>query len=225
MLYDGDRGVVLQRDKKTYAIAPHLPCGLVSPETLRKIAAVAEKYHATLKCTSAQRIAIIGLKEEDIDAAWADLGEPHNPAKAGHMTGDKVRSVRACPGLEFCKRARQDSLGVGLHLDKKYHGKSLPGKMKLGVSGCPNQCSETCIKDVGLVGGARGWTLYAGGTGGTNPRLAKPLNDEEIPTETALKLVDKIVRFYAKTAQPSERLADVIERIGFTAFKQKLGLK
>ncbi|MHC4126321.1 MAG: NAD(P)/FAD-dependent oxidoreductase, partial [Planctomycetota bacterium] len=72
MLKDGDRGVIIQRDKKTYAVAPHIPCGVVTSEILRKIADVADKYNAAaLKITSAARIAIVGLNEEDIDDIWA----------------------------------------------------------------------------------------------------------------------------------------------------------
>ena len=62
MLKDGDRGVIIQRDKETYAVAPHIPCGILSSDMLRKIADVADRYHASeLKITSAARIAIIGL--------------------------------------------------------------------------------------------------------------------------------------------------------------------
>ena len=105
MLKDGDKGAILQRDQQTFAVAPHLPCGLVTPAMLRKIADVAEKYQAAaVKCTSAQRIAIVGVQEKDIDAIWAEFGDS-NP---GHMFGDCVRSVKACPGTQFWKRGRQD---------------------------------------------------------------------------------------------------------------------
>jgi NAD(P)H-nitrite reductase large subunit len=218
MLQDGFKGVVLQRDHKSYAITPHLPCGLVSPEMLRKIAHVAEKYGATLKCTSAQRIAIIGLRADQIDDAWRDLGG-ENP---GHLTGNVVRSVRACPGLEFCKRARQDSLAMGLTLDRLYHGKPLPGKMKMGVSGCPNQCAETAVKDIGLVGGAKGWTIFVGGCGGMNPRIGKQLFNEEVDDRRALEIVAGIVSFYQQRALPDERLGDVIARLGMTALQLAL---
>ncbi len=219
MLRDGDRGVVLQRDGKTYAIAPHLPCGLVTPGLLRKLADAADKYGATLKVTSAERIALVGIKPEDVDAIWAALGE-----KPGYMVGNRVRSVKACPGTHFCKRARQDSLGVGLELDKRYIGRKTPGKMKLGVSGCANQCAETAIKDIGLVGGARGWLVLVGGNGGTCPRLAKALTDEEVSTERALELVEQVMAFYEKTAQPDERMGEMITRVGMTAMKKVLGL-
>jgi NAD(P)H-nitrite reductase large subunit len=219
MLQDGHKGVVLQRDRKTYAVAPHLPCGVVSPAMLRKIADVAEKYHvAALKCTSAQRIAIIGLQEADVDAVWKEFGQ----TRPGHMIGDVVRSVKACPGTQFCKRAWQDSLQVGLELDAKYHGKHLPGKLKIGVSGCPNQCSETAIKDIGLVGGRHGWLVMVGGQGGMNPRLAKELTEEEVPTARALAIVDALVNFFSKNAEPGERMGELIDRVGMGKLRAAL---
>lgn len=219
MLQDGHKGVVLQRDRKTYAVAPHLPCGVVSPDMLRKIADVADKYHAqAVKCTSAQRIAIVGLQEADVDSVWKEFGQ----TRPGHMIGDVVRSIKACPGTQFCKRAWQDSLQVGLELDAKYHGKHLPSKLKIGVSGCPNQCSETCIKDIGLVGGRHGWLVMVGGKGGTNPRLAQPLTDDEVPTAKALAIVEALVKYYSANAEPGERLGDLIDRLKFKNFRAAL---
>mgnify|MGYP000129570146 CR=1 FL=1 len=75
MLNDGEKGVIIQRDKQTYAVAPHIPCGVVSGDTLRKLADVSEKYQAkALKITSASRIAIVGINEKDVDAVWSELG-------------------------------------------------------------------------------------------------------------------------------------------------------
>lgn len=221
MLNDGDKGVVLQRDRHTYALAPHLPCGIITPDFLRKLADVAEKYHAAaIKVTSAERIALIGLQERDIDAIRHDLGMP--PLVPGQMTGHCVRSVKACPGTQFCKRARQDSLAVGMELDRRYHGRQLPGKMKIGVSGCSNQCAETCIKDIGLVGGVRGWMVLAGGNGGSCPRLAQEVTEEEVSIEQALRLVDQIVAYYAANARPGERLGELMERVGKSALLTEL---
>ena len=214
MLQDGEKGVIIQRDKQTYAVAPHIPCGVVSPETLRKLADVAEKYGAAaLKITSAARIAIVGLKEEDIDNVWSELG-----MKAGAAVGLCVRSVKACPGTTFCKRGIQDSLSLGLKLDEKYHGLELPGKFKLGVSGCPNQCAETCIKDIGLVGMPKGWKLLVGGNGGAKARLSRELA-KDLSTEQALELIDKIIEYYKANAKPHQRLGAMIEKMGFDEFK------
>ena len=217
MLKDGEKGVIIQRDKQTYAVAPHLPCGVVTPEMLRKLADVAEKYEAAaLKVTSAARVAIVGLKEEDIDNVWAELG-----AAPGATVGLCVRSVKACPGTTFCKRGMQDSLSVGMKLDEKYHGVEMPGKLKLGVSGCPNQCAETCIKDVGLVGTKSGWRVLVGGNGGGRPRLSQELV-RDLSEEEALALVDKILDYFKANAKPHQRLGAMIEKIGFEAFKEAI---
>ena len=217
MLQDGDKGVIIQRDKETYAIAPHLPCGVVTPEKLRTIADVAEKYgHAALKVTSAARIAIVGLKEEDIDDVWADLD-----SSPGAAVGLCVRSVKACPGTTFCKRGLQDSLTVGMKLDEKYHGMEVPGKLKLGVSGCPNQCAETCIKDIGLVGLKKGWKVYAGGNGGGKARLAVEIA-KDLSTEEALDMVDRIVEYFKANSKGRQRLGAMLEKTGFDEFKEAI---
>ena len=220
MLSDGDKGAIIQRDKQTYAIAPHLPCGVVTPDTLRKLADVAEKFGcAAIKVTSAARIALVGVKEEDIDAIWAELG-----ISPGAAVGLCVRSIKACPGTTFCKRGLQDSLAAGMKLDKKYHGIELPGKLKMGVSGCPNQCAETAFKDIGLVGTARGWKLLVGGCGGAKPRIAdeiaKGLSDDE-----AFALIDKLVEYFKTNDKPHERMGAMIARKSLDELKQAVGIE
>lgn len=216
MLQDGDKGVIIQRDKQTYAIAPHLPCGVVSPDTLRKLADVADKYHvAALKVTSAARIALVGIQEDQVDAVWADLG-----LAPGAAVGLCVRSVKACPGTTFCKRGQQDSLGIGMLMDQKYHGIQLPGKLKIGVSGCPNDCAETCIKDVALIGTAKGWKVMIGGNGGARPRLAQELA-KDVSTEEALAIVDKVIQYYKTHADKKHRRIGVmVDEMGLDEFKK-----
>jgi NAD(P)H-nitrite reductase large subunit len=214
MLEDGQKGVIIQRDRETYAVAPHIPCGVVTAETLRNIADVADKYdHAALKITSAARIAIVGLKEEDIDGVWEDLH-----CSPGAAVGLCVRSVKACPGTTFCKRGQQDSLSLGMKFDEKYHGMEVPGKLKFGVSGCPNQCAETCIKDIGLVGLKNGWKVFVGGNGGGKPRLSVEIA-KDLSTEDALILVDKVIEYFKANATGRQRLGAMLEKTGFEEFK------
>jgi len=209
MLKDGEKGAILQRDHETYAIAPHLPSGVVTPDQLRTLADVAEKFNvAALKITSAARIAMVGIQEDEVDAVWDALG-----MSAGAAVGLCIRSVKACPGTTFCKRGKQDSLAMGMTLDEKYHGYKLPGKLKLGVSGCGNQCAETCIKDIGLMGKGAGWTVMVGGNGGALPRLAVPIA-KDLSDADALALVDRIVAFFAENGKPHERMGRMIQRIG-----------
>ncbi|WP_406658045.1 NAD(P)/FAD-dependent oxidoreductase [Methanolobus sp. ZRKC2] len=213
-----EKGAILQRDKETYAIAPHLPGGIVSAEHLRKIADVAEKYDAaTLKVTSSQRVAIVGLKEEDIDNAWDDLG-----IKPGAAIGICVRSIKICPGTTFCKRGQQDSVGLGLKLDEIYHGMPLPSKFKMAVSGCANSCSEPAIKDIGIMGTPKGYTVMVGGNAALKPRLADVIADE-LNEDEVMGLVDKIISF-TKTNGSKHRLGRVIDEMGLDKFKEEIGL-
>ena len=204
-----EKGAILQRDKETYAIAPHIPAGITTPTMLHKLADVAEKYNAAaLKITSAQRIAIVGLPADKLDEIWSVLGE-----KPGAAIGLCVRSVKTCPGTTFCKKGKQDSVTVGLELDKRYHGLELPWKFKMGVSGCMNDCAETCIKDIGLVGMPKGWTIKVGGNGGGKARLSEPLVDGIATNEDALAIIDKIVNWFKEQGKIG-RLGKIIEDTG-----------
>jgi len=215
MLKTGEKGAVLQRDKVTYAIVPHAPMGIVTPEYLRKIADAAERYRVqALKITSADRIAMVGVREEDIDALWRDLG-----IDPGHAVGACVRSVKVCPGTTFCSLGKQDSLALGAELDERYHGYKLPSKFKMGVSGCVNQCSENCIKDLGFVGKTNGWLVTVGGNGGSRPRLAKTLV-EDLTQDEALEVAARVIEFFERNAKKADRLGKLIERVGFDAFRQ-----
>lgn len=215
-----EKGAILQRDRKSFAVAPHIPGGLITDfNLLRKIADVAEKYGVqAIKLTSAQRLALVGLRLEDLDQVWAELD-----MVPGSAIGLCVRSVKICPGTDYCRIGMQDALKVGLYLDDKYHGMSLPFKFKMGVSGCPNNCSESSIKDIGLVGMQKGWRVLAGGfVSGLKPRLADVvaagLNDDE-----ALALVDKIVDWYREQGK-AKRLGRVIDDVGLATFMADLGL-
>jgi NAD(P)H-nitrite reductase large subunit len=214
MLKDGEKGAVLQRDKETYAIVPHLSLGLITPDELRKIADVADKYKtAALKITSAARIAIVGLKEEDIDNAWKDLG-----MQPGAAVGLCVRSIKSCPGNSLCRLGQQNSLELGTELDKRYHGYELPGKFKIGVSGCPNQCGESSIKDLGFIGKAKGWTIVVGGNAASRPRLAEKIT-ENVSTEEALAISRNIMTYFKENGKKGERIGRFIDRIGFENFQ------
>jgi len=218
MLKDGEKGVIRQRGKDDirYAVAPHLPCGIVKPDQLRALADVAERYEVSeLKVTSAARIAVIGIKEDDVDGVWKDLG-----MDPGHATGLCVRSIKVCPGIQYCRLALQDSLDMGMKLDEIYHGMVLPSKMKMGVSGCKVQCAENCIKDISVYGTQKGWTVQIGGNGSARPRLADVLV-EDLDSQAALDMVAKVVAYYREHSK-RERVGRMVDRIGLKTIKEAL---
>ena len=209
------KGANLQKirdGQRTYAITPHLPGGFIKPDLMRKYADVAEKYHGVMKLTSAQRVMITSLKAEDIENIWQELDM--EPAMG---FANCVRSVKMCPGNVFCKRGKQDSIKLGMELDKLYHKKEMPSRMKFGVAGCQNSCAEVHVKDVGVIGTDLGWDVYVGGTAGAHPRLAdlliEGLDDGEV-----LRIVDVIVRYYQKNAD-IERVGQFVDRVGLKKFK------
>lgn len=217
MLKLGEKGAIPQRDNETYAIAPHIPCGLVTPALLRRIADTAEKFNAqAIKITGATRIAIVGLREQDIDSAWDELN-----LDKGAAVGLCVRSIRTCPGNTYCKLGKQDALKLGMRLDEIYHGMQSPGKFKMAVSGCHLSCSESWVRDVGLIGHKEGWTLVIGGNVGANPRIAQEcasgLDDDEV-----LSAIERVIGYYKENAKKGERLGKMIDRVGIDGFKQEL---
>ena len=141
-------GAILQRDKKTYAIVPRTPSGMVSPEILDGLSQVVRKYNIPImKVTSGQRLALVGIKGEDINAIWQEL-----EMDVGRAVELCLHYVQACPGTAVCKFGRQDSLGLGLEIEKFFYDYDLPAKLKIGVSGCPFCCGESYVRDIGIIG-------------------------------------------------------------------------
>ncbi len=211
-----EKGAILQRDRETYAIAPHIPGGITDTATLRKICDVADKYKVqAVKLTSAQRIALVGIREEDLDDIWKDLDQ-----KPGAAIGLCVRSVKICPGTTFCKRGVQDSVGLGLKVDAIYHAMELPNKMKMGVSGCMLSCSEVWVKDIGVMGTPKGWKILVGGNSGTRPRIADVLAEGIDTDEEVLAIIEKIINWYKAEPKKEQRLCRIVEQMGIDAFRQ-----
>ena len=209
------KGAILQRDRETYAIVPRIPMGVLTPEHLEFIAKVARKYKVRIiKITSGQRIALVGIKPEDIENAWKDLGMEVGPAE-----GLCVHYVQACPGTETCKFGQGDSLGLAAKIEKLYVGREniIPAKTKFGISGCMLNCAESYLRDFGAFCAPDGWTVIAGGNSGGRPRIgnviAKKLTEEQV-----IELFSKCIDYYAKNSRPKERMPRFIERIGIEEF-------
>jgi NAD(P)H-nitrite reductase large subunit len=214
-----EEGAIVQRDGETYAIAPHIPGGFIEVAAFKRLVDAAEKYHAaTMKLTSGQRLAIIGLQDADLEAAWREVDMP-----IGYAIGLCVRMVKFCPGTTYCRYGKQDAVGVGLQLDKLYHGYPLPAKFKIGVSGCENSCAAPAVKEIGLKGTPQGWTLTAGGSAGARPRFGD-LIAEALSDEAAIDLVGRIIHFAEAQEAKKVRLGRVIEQLGLEEFRRALGV-
>lgn len=209
------KGAFIQRDKKTYAIVPKTPMGLLTPDILENVAQTARKFEIPIiKITSAQRLALVGMKPEQVDEVWEGL-----KLDVGRAVELCVHYVQACPGNAVCKFGIADSLGLGGKLDEVFAGMELPAKAKIGISGCPMNCGESYVRDFGAFAKAKGWTVIFGGNSGGRPRigdvLAQNLSEEEV-----IDLAQKCFKYYAANAKKRERTARFIDRIGIEEFKK-----
>lgn len=192
-------------------VTPHIPVGLTSPDELRRIAAVAEKYGGTLKIAGGS-IIILGLSLADGEKALAELG-----VKPESFIAKTIRAVSVCAGKPHCPMARQDSTALGLALDSEHFGQSVPGKLRIGVSGCPNCCAEVLVKDIGLYGTAEGFTLAVGGSAGRGARVGRVVA-AGLPADTVPGVIRAILAFYRGHGRDKERIGDTLDRVGWDIF-------
>ena len=214
---DIPKGAILQRDKETYAIVPRTPVGLVSPDDLERIVKVARKYQIpVIKITSGQRFALVGMKKDDVDKIWEDLG-----MDVGKATELCLHYVQACPGKAVCKFGVKDSLGLGMEVEKFFSGMDLPAKVKIGVSGCPLCCGESFVRDIGILGKKKGWTFIVGGSSARRPRIGDVLI-EDLSGEEIINLTKQTLEYYQDKAKKRERMARFVDRIGIENIKEAI---
>ncbi len=208
---------ILQRDKRTYALVPRMPYGLLTPENLETIARIARKHEVPIiKITSGQRIALVGIEPEKVADAWIDLGMQVGPAQELC-----VHYVQACPGNDWCRYGQQDSLGLGGRLEQLFVGRELPAKAKFGISGCQFNCSEGWVRDFGAFGKKKGWTVMVGGNSGRKPRIGDQLA-EDASEDDVVDLAGRFLSYYAESANKKERVPRFVERVGIDAIRQAI---
>jgi nitrite reductase (NADH) large subunit len=209
----------IQKDG-TYSVVPRMWGGLTTPVELRAIADVAEKFAIpTVKVTGGQRIDLLGVKKEDLPAVWGDLNKAG--LVSGHAYAKGLRTVKTCVGSEWCRFGTQDSTGLGVKLEKMCWGSWTPHKVKLAVSGCPRNCAEATIKDLGVVCVEAGYDIVVGGNGGIEVRVTDHL--VRVATEAdVLDYAGAFLQLYREEARYLERTAPWIARVGIDYVKRRL---
>lgn len=198
----------IQKDG-TFSVIPRIRGGVTSPDELRRIADVADKYQVPMvKITGSQRIDLLGVKKADLPAVWADLGMP-----SGQAYTKGVRMVKTCVGTEFCRFGTQDSTGAGVEMERRFEQLFTPHKVKMATVGCPRNCAEATVKDIGLIGQENGWQVVVGGAAGKSVRKADLLITVET-TEQALEASELFFQYYRENANYLERTYDFVERLG-----------
>lgn len=197
-----------------FPITPHIPGGLTTAKQLRQIADLAEQYSGSLKIVG-NTITIIGLSLADGEKVIDELG-----CKKESFIAKAVRSVSFCPGKPNCPRALQDSSALGMKLDEEFFGQELPGKLRIAVSGCPNCCVEPLVKDIGMYGTGKGYTLAVGGSSGLQAQVAR-IVAKNVPAEEISSIISSILAYYRAHGKTKERLGETIDRLGWDDFNKQ----
>ncbi|MFL4903978.1 nitrite reductase large subunit NirB [Streptomyces sp. MMS24-I2-30] len=199
----------LQRNG-SYSVVPRVPGGEIAPEKLIVLGEIARDFGLYAKITGGQRIDMFGARVEQLPLIWARLVDAG--FESGHAYGKALRTVKSCVGQTWCRYGVQDSVRMAIDLELRYRGLRSPHKLKSAVSGCARECAEARSKDFGIIATANGWNLYVGGNGGATPRhadlLAQDLGDAEL-----VRLIDRFLMFYIRTADRLERTSAWLERI------------
>ncbi len=199
----------LQRNG-SYSIVPRIPGGEITPEKLIVIGEVARDFGLYTKITGGQRIDLFGARVDQLPSIWTRLVDAG--FESGHAYGKALRTVKSCVGQTWCRYGVQDSVRMAIDLELRYRGLRSPHKLKSAVSGCARECAEAQSKDFGVIATASGWNLYVGGNGGATPRhadlLAQDLSDAEL-----VRLIDRFLMFYIRTADRLERTSTWLERL------------
>ena len=206
----------IQKDG-TYSVIPRMWGGETTADELRRIADAVDKFKIpTVKVTGGQRIDLLGVKKEDLQAVWQDIGMP-----SGHAYAKALRTVKTCVGSEWCRMGTQDSTQMGKDLERAHWRMYAPHKVKYAVSGCPRNCAEAGIKDVGIIGVDSGWEMYIAGNGGIKTEVAhffvKLKTAEEV-----LEYTGAFMQLYRKEGWYLERTVHFVSRVGLDYIKKKI---
>jgi nitrite reductase (NADH) large subunit len=206
----------IQKDG-TYSVIPRMWGGETSADELRRIADAVDKYKIpTVKVTGGQRIDLLGVKKEDLPAVWKDIGMP-----SGHAYAKGLRTVKTCVGSEWCRFGTQDSTQMGKDLERALWRMYAPHKVKLAVSGCPRNCAEAGIKDVGVIGVDSGWEIYVAGNGGIKTEVAQFLCKLKTADEV-LEYSGAFLQLYREEGWYLERTVHYVNRVGLDYVKRKI---
>jgi nitrite reductase (NADH) large subunit len=206
----------IQKDG-TYSVVPRMFGGVTNSAQLRRIADVVDKYQVpTVKVTGAQRIDLLGIRKEDLPKVWADLAMP-----SGHAYAKALRTVKTCVGSEWCRFGVQDSTQMGIDLEQAFWKMYAPHKVKMAVSGCPRNCAESGIKDVGVIGVDSGWEIYVAGNGGIKTEVAQFLCRVKT-AEEVLEYAGAFIQLYREEARYLDRTVHWVRRVGLDYVKQRV---
>ena len=145
-------GFIPQRQEGFFCLRVKVVGGTVPAGAMRAMADLAEKFGAgKLHLTSRQSVEIPFIKLENIDSFRRGLSEA---GLAPANLGPGIRTISDCQGSELCRSGLINSQEKARLLQKMADELTLklPHKLKIGITGCHNNCLKAEEHDIGLKG-------------------------------------------------------------------------
>ena len=210
----GHVGIHPQSQPGMNYIGISLKLGYLSPDQMRGLGAIAQKYgNNDVRLTVWQNVLIPHISDENLPAAIhaikkLGLGVDANAFAAGAV---------ACTGRWGCKLAnaytKQDGQAIVEHLQARFE---LDQPINIHLTGCSNSCAQHYIGDIGLIGttasdGGEGYNFFVGGGSDDDQGLAKELCGP-IAARDACDVSETIVTNYLKSRDGEESFLTFTQR-------------
>ena len=231
------QGVYGQRQPDAQMVRVKLPGGIVTPDSLRALGLMAERYAPLMKghLTTRENMQFHHVKLEDTADALRLLGDVGLSTR--EACGNTVRNVVGSPTAGVCRDEVFDPtpyLAAYVRFAVRHPvTQSFPRKFKTSFTGCVDHDTvASAIHDLSYVGQVReengvqvrGFKVMVGGATSIMPRLGKVLYDF-VPMEDYLRVAEAIWRVFDSSEMLRKnrmmaRIKVLIDRVGFDAFKE-----
>ena len=199
--------------------------GDVNHQQMDGIAALADEFSfSELRSTHDQNLVLADVAQRDLFALWLklqDLGMAR--ANVGTLT-DMIN----CPGLDFCSLANAETLILSRQVNETFDDMDYLydlGEIQLKISGCINACGHHHVGHIGILGVEKGgkqvYQFTLGGSASNDASLGKTLG-RSIEQDQVVLVIGQILDVYVEQRQTDETFLQVIRRVGFAPFKERV---
>jgi len=150
-IYGNMPAVFLRKDGR-FEIKLQITGGMLTSQQVQRVGEVASRYGSQVHLTIRQEVSILGVPEEHLEKALAELRDAGLiPGSAGMV----FRNVVSCLGSTYCFKAAAETITLAREIGNRFTGEKTPGPLKVGIGGCPFPCTRPQFNEIGLMGRVR----------------------------------------------------------------------
>jgi NAD(P)H-nitrite reductase large subunit len=192
------------------ALSVRLPAGYLPPRLAVVAAELAERFSLRLYLQAALDLRVAEICEEDFETVKSLLAG----AGAEFARKGTFPKPRICSGSRYCRRGQVDTEAFSTALLEHFGNREVKPKIKLAIAGCPRNCSNPKLADIGIVAGVHGFEVYVGGRAGANPvagrKIAAGLSQQEV-----FALLETLLAFHNGRAEKRVRMYQLMKDEAF----------